>query len=222
MGRRGALALAAIPIVAVVLAGFGAVASTSSDESSFVSRINSERTSRGLQPLSVASDLVSVARNWSSHMASSQTISHDPNISNEVSNWTRLGDNVGRGPDVTSIHDAFMNSPEHRSNILDPEYTQIGVGVVAGSDDRLYVTEIFVRRATSRVTTHHRTTTTTARHTVSRPRTSASTANVASDIVRTGVVWEISLGPRAVTVSVLEELNGLDSPRVDPATGEAD
>jgi cysteine-rich secretory family protein len=221
MGRRGALALAAVPIVAVVLAGFAAVASTSSDESSFVSRINSERTSRGLQALTVSSDLVSVARNWSSRMAASQTISHDPNISNEVSNWTRLGDNVGRGPDVTSIHDAFMNSPEHRSNILDPEYTQIGVGVVAGSDDRLYVTEIFVRRATSRVTTHHRTTT-TVRHTVSRPRASAETAAVASDIVRTGVVWEISLGPRAVTVSVLEELNGLDSPRVDPATGEAD
>jgi len=217
MGRRAALTLATISIVAVVLAGFGAVASTSSAEDSFVSRINSERTSRGLRPLTVASDLVSVARNWSAYMASAQQLSHDPNLANEVSNWTRLGDNVGRGTTVSGIHDAFMSSPEHRSNILDPEYEQVGVGVVDGGD-RLYVTEIFVRWAARRVTTHH---TTTSQPAVSRPRPSAPASTVGSDIELTGVVWEISIGPTAVTVSMLEQLNGLDSPRVDPATGAA-
>jgi Cysteine-rich secretory protein family len=214
MGRRGLGAIVATVTAAIALAGFAAAAS-SSQESDFVSRINAERTSRGLGAVSVSSDLVDVARRWSAKMAASGSISHDPNIGNEISGWTKLGDNVGRGPDVDSIHTAFMNSSEHRSIILDPGYTQVGVGVVA-SGDTLYVTEIFVRRSTTSVVRH-----TTARHRVtSRPRTRAVTT-VASDVGLTGVVWEVTLGPRPMTVSVLEELNSLDASRVDPTTGDA-
>jgi hypothetical protein len=148
-------------------------------------------------------------------MAANGAISHDPNLPNEVSNWTELGDNVGRGPSASSIHDAFMNSSEHRAIILDPAFTQIGVGVV-DAGDRLYVTEIFVRRATKRVTTVHHATT-TRRRSASRPQASLSRA-VASDVKLTGVMWEINLG-RGMTVSLLEELNGLDAPSVDPQTG---
>ena len=219
MGRRGALIVATTSLVAVVLAGFGAVASTSSSEDSFVSRINAERTSRGLRAVTVASDLVYVARSWSAQMASDGAISHDPNLPNEVSNWSQLGDNVGRGASVSSIHDAFMNSSAHRAIILDPAFTHVGVGVV-DAGDRLYVTEIFVRRATTkRVTTTHRTT--TIHRTTSSLRPSASTSAVASDIELTGVMWEVNIGPQAMTVSVLEQLNGLDALSVDPQTGVA-
>jgi uncharacterized protein YkwD len=185
MGRRGALAVAATSLVAVVLAGFGAVASTSSSEDSFVSRINAERTSRGLRAVTVASDLVSVARSWSAQMASDGAISHDPNMPNEVSNWSQLGDNVGRGPSVSTIHEAFMNSSSHRAIILDPAFTHVGVGVV-DAGDRLYVTQVFVRRTVKRVTTTHPTT--TVRRTVSRPRPSAPATGIASDIKLTGVI----------------------------------
>jgi hypothetical protein len=219
MGRRGILAIAATSLIAVVLAGFGAVASTSSAEDSFVSRINSERTSRGLRAVTVASDLVYIARSWSAQMASDGAISHDPNLPNEVSNWSQLGDNVGRGPSVSTIHDAFMNSSAHRAIILDPAFTHVGVGVVS-SGDRLYVTEIFVRRATKRVTTV-RHTTTTRRRSTSQPQASTLTT-VASDVELTGVMWEINLGPRGMTVSVLEQLNGLDAPSVNPRTGTPD
>jgi cysteine-rich secretory family protein len=217
MRRKGALAVATISALAVVLAGLGAVASTSSAEESFVSRINSERTSRGLRAVSVASDLVSISRSWSAHMASAGAISHDPNLPNEVSGWSQLGDNVGRGGTVDSIHTAFMNSPEHRSIILDPAFTQVGVGV-ASSGDRLYVTEIFVRRTVKRVTA---TRTTTVRRTVSHPRTSVAAPVVASDVELTGLVWEMNLGPQPVTVSVLEQLVGFDAPSVNPQTGDA-
>jgi len=209
MGRKSTIAIGVAATLAVVLAGFAATASQS-QEDSFVSRINSERTSRGIRAVTVSSDLVAVARRWSAQMASNGSISHDPNLSNEVSGWTQLGDNVGRGPDVVSIHDAFMNSAEHRGNILDPAYTQVGVGVFAAGDT-LYVTEIFVRRATS--TTVSRT---THRRSVSRPRAGAPARVVASDVGLTGVVWEINLGAQPVTVSVLEQLNDLDASRVAP------
>jgi Cysteine-rich secretory protein family len=216
MGRRSALAAAAAVIAAMLLATTGAVASPS-QESDFVSRINSERTSRGLRAVTVKSDLVSVARAWSDHMAAAGSISHDPDLPNEVDGWTALGDNVGKGPTVASVHEAFMNSSAHRSIILDSRFNQVGVGVTQ-SGDYIYVTEVFARRGSTtavvKTTTRRATTTTTTR------RTSAGSARLAEYRVDlTGRVWEIDFGSRALTVAVLEQLVGLDARRVDPATG---
>jgi hypothetical protein len=204
MRRKLMPAIAVSAAIAVVLAGFGATASTTSDESSFVSRTNSERTSRGMRALTVAGDLVAVARNWSAQMVSDGYISHDPNLQYEVSSWSMLGDNVGRGSDANSIHQAFMNSESHRANILESRFTHIGVGVVDGGD-RIYVTEILVRRVSS---------TTTPRRTVRRtvPRVStAPAAKLASEIDITGMVSEVTLGPRPLTVSHLQQLTQLDA-----------
>jgi len=43
------------------------------------------------------------------------------------------GENVGRGPDVDSVHRAFMSSSTHRGNILNKTFTHVGVGVAAYS-----------------------------------------------------------------------------------------
>jgi cysteine-rich secretory family protein len=203
----------------MVLASSGAVASPS-HESDFVSRINAERSSRGIGTVVVKSDLVEVARSWSSHMAAAGTISHDPDLPDKVSGWTALGDNVGKGPSVATIHEAFMNSDAHRSIILDPRFNQVGVGVTQ-SGDYLYVTEVFARRgSTTKVVRTTTTTRTTARRTTTTRRTSVGSARVAEFVANlTGVVWEIDLGTRPLTVVVLEQLVGLDSRRVDPATG---
>lgn len=216
MGRRSALATAAAIIAAMVLAQSGAVASAS-QESDFVSRINAERNSRGLRAVTVKSDLVAVARTWSDHMAAAGTISHDPNLPNEIDGWTALGDNVGKGPSVSTVHEAFMNSSAHRSIILDSRFNQVGVGVTQ-SGDTLYVTEVFARRGSTttvvKTTTRRATTRTTTR------RTSAGSARTAEYVVDlTGIVWEIDFGSRPLTVAVLEQLVGLDALRVDPATG---
>ncbi|SIR51124.1 Cysteine-rich secretory protein family protein [Paenibacillus macquariensis] len=42
-----------------------------------------------------------------------------------------------------------MNSPGHRANILDPRFTDIGVGYVAGtatSQYRTYWTQLFIQK----------------------------------------------------------------------------
>ena len=215
MGRRFAPALVLVGLCAVLIAPFGAHA-TASQESAFVSRINSERSSRGIRTVSVRSDLVEVARRWSEHMAAVGQIYHDPNMPYEVSGWTALGDNVGRGDSVATLHQAFMDSSEHRS--IGASFEGTGTRVYQ-QGDTLWVTEVFVRRASSVV----RHTVAPRRHTVaSAPRrtiqrTSASTYVMAL----TGVVWEIDLGASPRTVSVLEQLVALDAPRVDPATGAA-
>ena len=40
----------------------------------------------------------------------------------------------------------LMNSPEHRANILEPKYTEIGLGMTLNTrSDDLIVTEVFVQ-----------------------------------------------------------------------------
>lgn len=217
MRRRSVLALSAVAVVAFVFASTVAVADPS-HESDFVSRINAERSARGLRTVSVRSDLTAVARNWSDQMAAEGRIYHDPYLPDEVSGWTALGDNVGRGPSVASIHDAFMRSSEHRSIILDSRFNQVGVGVTQ-SGDYLYVTQVFVLRGTAAKVVKKTTTTTRRRASTTRQTTSGSARTTEFVVESTGVVWEIDFGARPVTVSVLEQLVGLDARHVDPATG---
>jgi len=120
-----------------------AYASTYTMESEFVSKMNAARASAGLAPYSVAYDLTSIARQHSAAMASSQSLYHNPSLTSQVQNWQAVGENVGEGPTVSDIHTAFMNSPEHRANILDHDFTQVGVGVSVDKNGIVWVTEDF-------------------------------------------------------------------------------
>lgn len=111
-------------------------------EAGFTADLNHERTNRGLGPLAVASDLVAWARQHSADMAAAGKPYHDPNIQTQVQNWQVLGDNVGSGPNEPSIHTGFMNSQVHRDEILEPRYTEVGVGCY-WAGNVLYVTEVF-------------------------------------------------------------------------------
>jgi uncharacterized protein YkwD len=132
------LLVAGVPVEPAAADGSVAMSSMESD---FVSRINQERSSRGLATLRVASDMVTVARNHSRRMADADHLHHNPNFGSEVTNWRKVGENVGRGPSVSSLHRAFMNSPSHRNNLLDPAWTEVGIGVVV-VDGRIWVTQL--------------------------------------------------------------------------------
>jgi uncharacterized protein YkwD len=135
-------------VVAVLMTGFiglapAAHADTASAESQFVTLINQLRQSKGLRPLGVDSRLVGVARNWSAHMASTNTLSHNPSFPNQApSDWVKLGENVGYGPDVSTIHNAFVKSAAHYANLVDPNFNAVGVGIVV-SGSTMWVTEDF-------------------------------------------------------------------------------
>ena len=116
--------------IALVSAGVGTapVWADGASPSSYASMLNSERTSNGLPPLSVSADLTAVAQRWSAQMAGSGTLSHNPGLTSQVHNWQAVGENVGEGPTIEDLDDAFWDSPEHRANILDTDYREFGVG----------------------------------------------------------------------------------------------
>ena len=107
------------------------------EELSFTAKINASRAARRLAPLKVNLQLTGVARRWSGTMASKNKMFHNPQLADQVEgDWTRLGENVGyssrsntSGEEfVRRLHDAFMDSPGHRANILG-DFNQVGVGV---------------------------------------------------------------------------------------------
>lgn len=76
-------------------------------------------------------------------MASSGELYHNPNLGGEVGGWSRIGENVAFAGDWRSAHQVLMNSPDHRAQILDSGYTQMGVGTAVGKDGTLWVAEVF-------------------------------------------------------------------------------
>lgn len=142
---------ALLPLVIAVTPARGASGDASA-EAAFVARINALRTSKGLGTLRVDGELTAIARGWAAHMASAGSIAHNPNFSKQVTaNWAKLGENVGMGPDVDSLHDAFVASPSHYRNLVDGDFELVGVGVVVASDGTLFTAHQFERLASAPV-----------------------------------------------------------------------
>jgi uncharacterized protein YkwD len=156
-----ALALTAVLTGALTAAPAGATTA----EDSLTARLNGARSDQGLPSLATRSDLVAVARAQATRMADSGTLYHNPNLTTDVTNWRWVGENVGYGPDVQTVHVAFMNSDGHRANILDTDYTQVGVGVVERGD-RVWVAEVFRRPQTVTTSSTGTTTLATFHHTL--------------------------------------------------------
>jgi len=113
---------------------------------------NTLRASKGLSTLAVSGEVVSVARRWAAHMAAAGAISHNQNLPNEVPlAWTKLGENVGVGGTVDAIQNAFINSPTHYKNLVDPAWNYVGIGVV-DSGGRIWVTVNFMQYGASAAT----------------------------------------------------------------------
>ena len=117
-------------------------ASATSTEASVTRKINAARAARGVHKLRVRSDLVAVARGQARRMASRNRLYHNPNLARQVRNYRWAGENVGYGPSVAAVHNAFMGSPGHKRNLLDRDYTEVGVGAV-WRNGRVWIAQVF-------------------------------------------------------------------------------
>ena len=145
----------------------GAHADTVSDEALFVTKINALRTSQGLPALQVNDNLVAKARAWAAGMAAAGRIWHSTLSDGITADWQKLGENVGMGGSVDGLHNAFVASPHHYENLVDPDFTYVGIGI-AMNGDTMYVAEEFMELmppkapVATTTTTAPRVTTTTA------------------------------------------------------------
>ena len=106
-----------------------------------VELVNAERARYGLPALKVNPQLVQLARLKAKDMVENNYFSHtsptygSPFEMMRKSNVTYLyaGENLAGASTVEAAHQALMNSPGHRANILNPSFKEIGIAVVPGS-----------------------------------------------------------------------------------------
>lgn len=107
------------------------ISAAPSESNAFVAAINELRISKGVGPLSVDGNMTDIAQSWANSMALADGISHRADLRAGVTgDWQTLGENVGVGPAVGSLMDAFIASPGHYKNLVDPRFTHVGVGTV--------------------------------------------------------------------------------------------
>lgn len=143
--------VAAAVLVAVALTAAPAVvsprpaAAAGGEVSDYLGRINATRAAAGVAPLQLDGQLSSLAQAWAQQLADWQRLQHASDLSTGVTQpWRKLGENVGRGGDTSQIYPAFVASPTHYANIVDPSFTRIGIGVVYGSDGRQYTVQRYL------------------------------------------------------------------------------
>ena len=121
-------------------------------EQEMLTLVNNERTSRGLPPLVLDPRLVPVSRQHSEEMFRLKYFGHQSPVSGSPFDrlaaakvtYTRAGENLAYAHSVILAHRGLMDSEGHRENILRPEFTRVGIGVVAaGSYGRMF-TQLFV------------------------------------------------------------------------------
>jgi len=103
---------------------------------------NQERIAQGLEPLIVNAKLVDAATRKATDMINQGYFSHTSPKGLSPWYWftkagykySAAGENLARGfSESEYVHQAWMNSPTHKANILNSNYKDIGIAIIKGT-----------------------------------------------------------------------------------------
>lgn len=124
----------------------------SSQANAVLKLVNEERAKQGLKSLTLSTKLTSIANTKSKDMAVNKYFSHNsPTYGSPFQmlqhfgvNYKTAGENIAAGQKTPEeVMKAWMNSSGHRANILNPKYTQLGVGYYKGGSYGVCWTQLF-------------------------------------------------------------------------------
>lgn len=123
-------------------------------EDKLLALANEERGRHGLPALARDPRLRAMAREHCGRMIEAGRLGHDfagyPDLERRAGTaglpYSKVGENVARSATFVMrfFHEALMASPAHRENILDRDFSHLGLGI-AQSGDTYYVTQEFAR-----------------------------------------------------------------------------
>jgi uncharacterized protein YkwD len=103
--------------------------------STVLERTNAERARAGLAPLRESTQLQRAAQLHSEQMGAAARYP-----------WQAYGENIAMGQSGgAEVVSAWMQSAGHRANILNPKFTELGVGVALDHAGRPYYAQVFGR-----------------------------------------------------------------------------
>ena len=121
------------------------------DAATLAAHVNAARAERGIPPLARDEVLDRFAYAKAVEMAARGYFGHtDPDgitFNDRLTAWhwptQYAAENIAFDRDEPSAHAAFMNSPPHAQNLLDPHEKRIGVAVVSVGDGETFYVEDF-------------------------------------------------------------------------------
>lgn len=128
------------------------ISGLTAEEQQMINLVNQERTSRGLKALQVDMSLVKTARMKSNDMIAKNYFAHQSPtygspfdlMKSQGVTYRTAGENLAGAGSVSSAHTNLMNSSGHRANILNGNFTHIGIGVVKGGNYGMMFTQHFI------------------------------------------------------------------------------
>jgi uncharacterized protein YkwD len=114
-----------------------------------------DETKGRARPLQWDTRLAAIAQAHSEEMARNGYFSHQSmdgkapaeRVSMAGIQWRAAGENIAKAGDIARAEADFMNEPKfvqnHRWNILNPDFTHVGIGVAKAPDGTVYVTQDF-------------------------------------------------------------------------------
>lgn len=124
----------------------------SSQEQLAVNLLNQARQNEGLEPLKVNLQLSKLAADYALDMRNRKFFAHvDPDGKDPFErmaavgiDFPNAGENIALSPDVETAHRMLLESPLHRENILNPKFTEIGIGVRPDARGGVYLVQEFI------------------------------------------------------------------------------
>jgi uncharacterized protein YkwD len=144
--RRGTvIALALATTLVIGAPAQQALAGARRSAGQLFSLTNEARTQHGIAALSYDAQVARYALRHSKAMAAKGGIFHSADLATPLKDrsWSIAGENVGAGYSIDDLQAAFMNSPDHRKNILRPSFKNVGVGVYQDANGEYWVTVVF-------------------------------------------------------------------------------
>lgn len=127
--------------------------SFSANQQQVLDLVNKERSKVGARPLVLNKELSNVATTKSQDMINKNYFDHNsPTYGSPFDmmkkfgiSYRTAGENIAMGQkSPTEVMNSWMNSDGHRKNILNPDYTELGVGIAKASNGQLYWTQMFI------------------------------------------------------------------------------
>ena len=113
-------------------------------QSQVLKEMNADRSAYHLRTLPTQVDAQRKAQAWAEKLARENKLYHSNLPDGIHTKWCSIGENVGYGPTVPTIEDAYMNSPGHKANILATKWNGAGVGY-AKNGNRVFTVQVFIK-----------------------------------------------------------------------------
>ena len=122
-------------------------------EMELVNLVNRARTERGLNPLAIDPELTEVSRAHSEEMFRLGYFAHTSPVTGNSGDrlnaadvtYLVAGENLAYAPSVTTAHSRLLNSPDHYANIMNPNFTRLGIGIIEAENRGLMITQTFAK-----------------------------------------------------------------------------